>query len=289
MRAGSPEIGEVCVRCLTKDAARTVGVTAPFLKWAGGKARLLGELLPRLPPAFEVWREPFLGGGSVLFAAAPARASVSDYNVELIDTYRAVRDGVDGVVDALSWYSYDKREFYLTRKLRPEDLAPAERAARMIYLNRTCFNGLYRVNRRGRFNTPFGQQYTNPTILDEPRLRAASAALQRVELRACDWRAAAARAVPGDFVYFDPPYVPASPTASFTAYQAGGFGLADQEELAATFDTLTGRGVLAMLSNSDTQLVRGLYGWHRIDAVTVRRSISRRRSASAGEVIVRNY
>ena len=169
-------------------------------------------------------------------------------------------------------------------------LSPVMRAARILYLNRTCFNGLYRVNRKGQFNVPFGK-YTNPLICDEDRLRAVSLVLQDTDVRHGSYEHAVAEARGGDFVYFDPPYQPLTPTANFTSYTAGAFDESDQADLAATFTELGERGVMCMLSNSDTPLIRDLYGKHQIDQVMAPRAISRTAAgrAAVAEVIVRNY
>jgi DNA adenine methylase len=204
---------------------------APFLKWAGGKRQLLERILQVVPGEMDTYYEPFVGGGALFFALAGARrfrrAVLADANRELILCYEAVRDDVDGVIRALRPHRYDRRIYYQVRAQDPARLSAAARAARLIYLNRCGYNGLYRVNSRGLFNVPFGR-YRNPVICDEIKLRAAAAALQSATLVCQDFAVTVAAATPGDFVYLDPPYVPLSPTSSFTAYAQRGFDAAEQ-------------------------------------------------------------
>jgi DNA adenine methylase len=198
---------------------------------------------------------------------------LSDVNREIIDCYTAVRDDVTGLVAALRDHRYDSKHYYEVRNADPAKLALVERAARTIFLNKTGFNGLYRVNRAGKFNVPFGR-YAKPAICDEQNLRACSAALADVELVAADFERAASRAAAGDFVYFDPPYVPLSRTAAFTAYAPGGFDLAAQSRLAAFFDKLAERGVAVLLSNSDVPEIRKLYARYAMDTIEATRAIN---------------
>ncbi len=212
-----------------------------------------------MPRRFGTYHEPFLGGGALFLEVCPDRAVLSDANERLVRTWRAVRDEVDDLVGLLSSYPHDKEFFLELRASEIDAASDVEVAAWFIYLNRTGFNGLYRVNRRNRFNVPFGK-YRNPTICDEGRLRAVSHALRNTELHCEDFAAVAGRAEPGDFVYFDPPYVPLSPTSSFTAYQKGGFGMDHHARLRDTARALKRRGVRVLLSNSSAELVYGLYG-----------------------------
>lgn len=269
----------------------------PFLKWVGGKSKLLGQLLPMLPPGVEQMRhvEPFSGGAAMFFARAPQRAVLADFNRSLVDTYLAVRDDVDSVIGELELLSmahasgsyYGVRDRYNGGKALPR----AERAAMFIYLNKTCFNGLHRVNRRGDFNVPEGR-YKNPRILDESGLRAASRALAGADVRHAGFEDMLEYVRPGDFVYLDPPYEPVSQTASFTAYAAGdGFSRADQTRLRDVFAELDRRGAKLMLSNSDVPFIRELYGKWRIDTVAAPRAINcdARGRGLVSEVLVRNY
>jgi DNA adenine methylase len=264
----------------------------PFLKWAGGKGQLLAQLRPLLPAVGTYGRyfEPFAGGAALFFALNPKRALLADVNAELIDCYKAARDDVDAVIEALGQYRYGADHYYRARELDPRTLPLAQRAARTIYLNRTGYNGLYRVNRSGKFNVPMGR-YTNPTLCDAANLKACSKALAKVVLRLEDFEAVAARAKPGDFVYFDPPYVPVSDTADFTSYVPGGFGSNQQRRLAGVFAELGRRGVHAMLSNSDTPAVRELYAGFRIHRVLASRHINSRgsRRGKVGEVVVTTF
>lgn len=269
-------------------------VARPFLKWAGGKTQLLADLLPRRPASFGAYFEPFVGSGALFFALRSRgllrEVHLSDTNPRLIDTYRAVRDDVEGVIEALAAYRNDRDQYYRVRSQRHDDLRPAGRAARIIYLNKTCYNGLFRENSRGEFNVPFGR-YANPRICDAENLRAVSDALQGADLACHDFEAACARVRPGDFVYFDPPYHPVSATSSFTAYHQGGFGEAEQRRLADLFAELASRGACVMLSNSDTPLVRELYAAFPIERVEATRAINSvgTKRGKVGEAIVRSY
>jgi DNA adenine methylase len=231
----------------------------PFLKWAGGKRQLLPALLRHVPPRYRAYYEPFLGGGALYFALQPRRAVLADTNVRLIRTYRGIRDGVGAVVRLLETYPHDAEFFYEMRARDIDAGTDAEVAAWFIYLNRIAYNGLYRVNRENRFNVPFGR-HANPTICDADNLRACAAALQGVELRSVDFDEALGGVRRGDFVYFDPPYDPLTPTASFTSYTSRGFGREEQVRLRDRARRLKKRGVSVLLSNSCTDFVRELYG-----------------------------
>jgi DNA adenine methylase len=230
----------------------------PFIKWAGGKRQLLPSLLQHAPPSPTRYFEPFIGGGALFFSLRPAHAVLADVNERLIRTYKAVRDDVDEVIRLLRGYPHDSAFFYRFREADIDAATNAEVAAWFIYLNKTGFNGLYRVNRANRFNVPFGR-YAHPNVCDEPTLRLCSAALVGVELLIADFEVAVAKARRGDFVYFDPPYVPLSATSSFTSYTSGGFGPAEQIRLRDTARKLKKRGVHVLLSNSSAPFVRDLY------------------------------
>ncbi|MBI5949036.1 MAG: DNA adenine methylase [Chloroflexi bacterium] len=261
-------------------------MATPFLKWAGGKGKLAPLIAARVPRACGRFHEPFVGGGAVFFAVRAAHpglpAAISDANGALVDCYLAVQGAVEGLIAALrplaaEYLARDhdgRRDFYYrVRAAEPRD--KTERAARLIFLNRTCYNGLYRVNANGGFNVPHGR-YANPRILDEAGLRACSAALAGVEIRCEDFEAACDRARPGDFVYLDPPYQPLTRTANFTAYTAASFGPREQERLRDAFEAMTRRGVFAVLSNSDHPAVRDLYDGrgYRFDVVPMSRAIN---------------
>jgi DNA adenine methylase len=268
------------------------GAASPFLKWAGGKGQLLPELLARVPPKLGTYHEPFLGSGAFFFALRAAgrlkRARLCDANEELINAFCAVRDDVEAVIGHLRRHTADAEHFYEVRALDPANLSPSERAARLIYLNRTCFNGLYRVNTRGRFNVPYGR-YQNPRICDPPRLEAASAALRGVELVCEPFGDALTRAKRGDFVYLDPPYVPVSKSASFTAYSAGGFGPVEQKRLARDAMALAERGVHVLLSNADVPVVHDLYADCLRERVQAARAINSKgdRRGKVSELLIR--
>jgi DNA adenine methylase len=221
---------------LTRDAR-------PFLKWAGGKQQLLAQYEPYFPTDFRRYFEPFVGGGAVFFhlwstERLPGAAHLLDNNEELVNTYIAVRDSLDELIYALAVHKgrHCKEYYYEVRNLDRQDIALSDvaRAARTIYLNKTCYNGLYRVNRKGQFNVPMGS-YKNPRILDEDLLAAASIALQGVRIETRGFRSVVELAQAGDFFYFDPPYDPVSKTASFTGYTAGSFHDADQSDRADLF------------------------------------------------------
>jgi len=248
----------------------------------------------RLGP-FRAYHEPFLGGAALffeLFRQGRTRDAVflSDVNDRLMEAYRGVATDVESVIRHLRDHAerHGRDHYYATRESIPDTLAG--RAARLIYLNRTCFNGLYRENSRGLFNVPMGR-YRNPTICDEDALRAASAALARAHLRTGSFEVVLEQARPGDLVYFDPPYVPLSKTASFTDYAAGGFSDVDQARLAEVFAELASRGVHGMLSNSGTEAVRALYSRFRIHRVLAARSVNSRadRRGPVEEVLVTSF
>jgi DNA adenine methylase len=281
--------------------ARGTALARPFLKWAGGKQQLLAAFAGLYPPPDEKagYHEPFLGSGAVFFDVrarfSRRRCSLSDHNPELIATFTAVRDEVDALIAALLEHraQHSPAHFYAVRAITPERLAhlsPVERGARFIYLNKTCFNGLYRVNSRGHFNVPMGR-YTNPGIVDPVALRTASAALRGVRLSVGHFSSIVARARKGDVVYFDPPYVPLTSTAYFTSYTATAFGQAEQKALAVVYRKLDARGCRVMLSNSDTPLVRELYAGFNLHQVMARRNINSKgeRRGHITELVVCNY
>ena len=263
----------------------------PFLKWAGGKARLLSQYQPYFPDlGAATYHEPFLGGGAVYFHLAPSKARLADLNEELVLCYEVVRDHPAELIADLHRHRTDRKYFYKVRGTDPARLGPVRRASRLIFLNKTCYNGLYRVNRSGRFNVPYGR-YTRPVICDAENIRAASRALRSARLGVEPFEAVLGHGRPGDLVYFDPPYQPLSPTASFTAYTHGAFGEADQRRLAVVFAELDRRGCRVMLSNSDTPLVRRLYKGFRLIEVRASRSINSvgSRRGRVGELLVLSF
>lgn len=253
----------------------TVGAV-PYLKWAGGKRSMLRHLVPHVPPSYGTYFEPFVGGGALFFALQPEKAVLSDVNRRLVRSYAAVRDDVDAVVELLKTYPYDKEFFLTMRAVRIDDHSDVEVAAWLIYLNRSCFNGLYRVNRDNVFNVPFGR-YSNPTICDETNLRACSERLRGVAILHEPFETVLGRAAPGDFVYFDPPYLPLSATSSFTGYSADGFGLDDHRRLRDVARELKAHGVRVLISNSAAPAVRELYAeGFEIEEVLAGRAINAR-------------
>lgn len=231
----------------------------PFVKWVGGKRQILEHLNKRRPAAFGRYYEAFVGGGALFWHLQPASAVLNDDNYRLVRTYQAIQNDVDGVIERLRTYVYAK-DFYYEMRARDIDaeVEDAEVAAWLIYLNQTGFNGLYRVNRSNGFNVPFGR-HKNPNICDEPTLRACHHALKDVAIRHGDFGDAVAEAEAGDFVYFDPPYVPLSDTAYFTSYHQNAFGPEQQARLRDVALDLKRRGVHVLLSNSSAPLVRELY------------------------------
>jgi DNA adenine methylase len=248
----------------------------PFLKWAGGKRQLLAEIRSHLPARFGKYFEPFVGGAALFFSTSPNNAVLGDTNERLVRTYRGVRDSVEQVISALSEYPND-RAFFLTQRARDVDSASdVEMAAWFIYLNRTGYNGLYRVNRSGQFNVPFGR-YLRPTICNSDRLRSCSRALRNTDLRIGDFEDITSQAKAGDFVYFDPPYVPVAQYSDFARYTARGFSLADHRRLCDVASRLKSRGVAVLISNSEAPVVRELYqSGFQIRSVMATRSINSR-------------
>lgn len=272
----------------------------PFLKWAGGKGQLLDQYEPYFPASSGAYFEPFVGSGAVFFHLCPRglfeHYTLSEVNAELITCYEAVRDSVEALIARLADHQarHDQAYYY---HVRAWDRDPGwantpviERAARMIYLNKTCYNGLWRVNSQGQFNVPVGR-YENPDVVGADRLRAASRALQGVTIQVLDFERVAYAAQRGDFVYLDPPYFPRSDTSNFTSYSTSTFGVYEHEKLALTFRELHRRGCRVMLSNSDTPFVRALYEGFRIETVQGRRAINSKtdKRGPVSEVVVLNY
>ena len=266
---------------------------APIVKWAGGKTRLLGELIERMPDHFERYFEPFAGGAALFFRLSPlGPAILADVNADLVTTYRAIATNVETVIERLrahrdrhceSYFYAMRASWNAGRERWPDE----ERAAVFVYLNKTCFNGLWRVNKAGGFNVPMGK-YENPTIFDPDAMRAASSALARAEIRCGDYRDVVADARAGDLIYFDPPYDPVGETSNFASYTADGFGADDQRELAEFARKLAGRGCHVMLSNADTPFVRTIYEGFQIDRVACSRAINSKATKRGGvdEVII---
>jgi DNA adenine methylase len=260
------------------------GPVRPFLKWAGGKRRLVAQIVPHLPRSFGRFHEPFVGSGALFFHLRPRRASLSDTNARLVRTYSGLCDAPDRVIELLSSYPHDKQFFLKMRTLAIDERSDAEVAAWFVYLNKTAYNGLYRVNSKNGYNVPFGD-YQRPTICDEATLRRCAKQLKGVTLRESDFESAARRARKGDLVYFDPPYVPLSATSYFTSYTTQGFGPDEQRRLRDLALALKRRGVHVRLSNSGAPLVRELYqDDFELIPVKARRDINCR-AESRGEII----
>jgi DNA adenine methylase len=262
-------------------------VASPIVKWVGGKSKLLPELLARMPESFGRYYEPFAGGAALFFRLAPKRAVLADSNPDLINLYSTVARDVNAVIRKLQVHrdEHDEAHYYDMRTRwndREVEWSTPERAAAFIYLNKTCFNGLWRVNRSGAFNVPIGR-YTDPPICVPEALRAAQQVLSRAEIRRADYRTAIRDAKAGDFLYFDPPYDPVTPTANFTSYTANAFGPDEQRALADTARELVARGCKVMLSNSDTPFIRSIYKGFQIDRVKCARAINSN-AAKRGDV-----
>jgi DNA adenine methylase len=270
----------------------------PFLKWAGGKRQLLPEIKNYVPKKYNTYYEPFLGGGAILFNLQPKNATINDSNTELINCYEVIRDSLEELIEDLKKHENNESYYYEMRELDrtttyKDNYDKIKRASRILYLNKTCYNGLFRVNSQGQFNVPFGR-YKNPNILDEAVLRAVNKYLNnnKVKIFNTDFEKAVLDAKKGDFVYFDPPYDPVSNTASFTGYDVNGFDKEEQKRLKSVFDDLTSRGCQALLSNADTDFIIKLYGSrYKIEKISATRAINSNalKRGKITEVLVRNY
>lgn len=286
---------------LLEDAARIISEKPkPFIKWVGGKRQLLTQFrkLNLYPPEkFDIktgrYFEPFVGGGAVFFDLLPEKGFLSDLNKELVTTYNVIKNDVERLIDSLKKHKTDKEYYLKVRAQNPHTLSELSIASRFIFLNKTCFNGLYRVNSSGGFNVPYGKN-KNPLICDEINLRKVSKALQGIEIKHQDYKEVLKKAKKGDFVYFDPPYYPVSKTASFTGYTAETFLDKEQIELRDTVLELDKRGCFVMLSNSDTPFINKIYSGFKgitISKVEAGRAINSNGSGRGKitEVLVTNY
>jgi len=266
----------------------------PFLKWPGGKRQLLRELLRHIPKKYGRFFEPFVGGGALFFSVKPEYGYISDINPELINAYEVVQNNVEELIESLKKHKNTEKYFYQLRDAdRSEEYgywSKVEKASRLIYLNKTCFNGLYRMNSDGHFNVPYGF-YKNPNIVDEHNLIACSVLLKKTEIALSSFEAIEKKARKGDFVYFDPPYVPLNKTSSFTKYYKDDFDLDAQFALRELCDRLTSKGVLFMLSNSYTETVKQLYKNYHVKVVKANRAINCKADGRGkiNELIVTNY
>lgn len=272
----------------------------PVLKWVGGKRQLLPEIIKYVPENYTVYYEPFVGGGALLFELQPKKAIVNDLNSQLIDLYKVIKFNVDDLIEELSdnnKYENTQENYYKIRELdrkteKYNKLTTIEKSARIIYLNKTCYNGLYRVNSAGEFNSPFGS-YKNPSILNKPILKAVSKYFNDSDIifKNEDFETSLKGIKKGAFVYFDPPYAPISNTANFTGYNEAGFGKNEQIRLKKLCDELDEKGVKFLLSNSECEFIRELYGNYEIIPVRAKRTINSKADCrgEVGEVLIRNY
>jgi len=269
----------------------------PVVKWAGGKRQLLPEIRKYIPKKFTIYYEPFVGGGAVLFDIQPKRAIINDVNSELINLYEVIRDSVDLLIEDLKKHKNEKEYFYRIRELdrdieKYNKLTKVERASRLHYLNKTCYNGLFRVNQAGQFNTPFGD-YKNPNIINEKIIRAVSDYFNWADItfKCGDFEDSLKGIEKNAFVYFDPPYDPVSESANFTEYSKEGFTRKDQIRLKKICDRLNKKGIKFLLSNSATEFIRDLYKDYNIEIIQARRSVNSngKKRGEVDEVLVRNY
>ena len=272
-------------------------LVAPVVKWVGGKRQILDQITKYVPETFSTYYEPFLGGGAVLFGLQPKKAVVNDINNELMNIYEVIRDNVEELIEDLKKHRNEEDYFYKVRELdrdkqRYNKMTPVEKASRIIFLNKTCYNGLFRVNKAGEYNAPFGN-YKNPNIVNETTLMAVSSYFNKVKIRfTCqDFAEVLKRSRKGAFVYLDPPYDPVSETASFTGYDKGGFDRDEQIRLKKTCDKLNKKGVKFLLSNSATDFIKDLYKDYKIEVIQAKRAINSRadKRGEVDEVLVMNF
>lgn len=272
-------------------------LVTPVVKWVGGKRQLLPEIKKYIPSHYSTYYEPFVGGGAVLFHLQPKKAVINDINEELINLYQVIKDNVDELIEDLKKHKNEAEYFYKIRELdrdieKYRKLSPVQKASRIHYLNKTCYNGLFRVNSQGQFNTPFGR-YKNPNIVNEATLRAVSEYFNRANItfKCCDFEEAVKGARKGSFIYFDPPYDPISDTSSFTGYDKGGFNREEQKRLKKLCDRLDKRGINFLLSNSKTEFILELYKDYNIEIVQANRTINSKGNGrgAVDEILVMNY
>ena len=272
-------------------------LAAPVVKWAGGKRQLLEDIAAHLPNNYSTYYEPFFGGGAVLFELQPQKAVVNDINKELINVYNVIRDNVEDLVADLKKHKNEADYFYKIREMdrnkeKYNKLSDVEKASRILYLNKTCYNGLFRVNQQGEFNSPFGR-YKNPNIVNEEVLRAVNNYFNKAEItfKCGDFVEAVQGIRKGDLVYFDPPYDPISDSANFTGYNRNGFSRREQIRLKRLCDRLNRKGINFLLSNSATEFILDLYKDYNITIVQAKRAINSKgnKRGSVDEVLVRNY
>ncbi|KAA8667200.1 DNA adenine methylase [Clostridium sp. HV4-5-A1G] len=268
----------------------------PFVKWVGGKRQLIKGIGKYIPKGNYKYYEPFVGGGAVFFDLQPKKAVINDYNFELINTYNVIKNKVEELIQYLKTYPNDEEFYYkmreFDRKKEYKNWSEVRKASRFIYLNKTCYNGLYRVNQAGYFNTPFGR-YKNPNIVNDVILRAVSKFLNEndIVIKSGDYKEVLKGIKKNSFVYFDPPYDPISHSSNFTGYTTGGFRREQQIELKEVCDELKKKKIRFLLSNSNTEFIRKLYSGYSIEIVNANRSINSVASkrGEVEEVLIRNY
>lgn len=274
-------------------------VLSPVLKWVGGKRQLLNDIIPMIPKNCSTYVEPFIGGGAVLFELQPKKAIINDFNSELINVYTVIRDYPEELIKELQFHKDNNtsEHFYAVREYdrKPEffsQMTPIQKAARVIYLNKTCYNGLYRVNSAGQFNSPYGK-YKNPNIVNETVIRAMSKYFNKnnIVIKNEDFKEALKGLKRGAFVYLDPPYMPISSSSSFTGYTENGFNEDKQRELKELCDKLDKKGIKFLQSNSDCEFIRELYSGYRIKTIKAKRAINSKGNSRGeiNEVLIYNY
>lgn len=271
----------------------------PILKWAGGKRQLLDKIRSKIPGEVNRYYEPFIGGGALLFDYLPTRATINDYNNELVNVYLVIKENPNGLIEILEEHQkqHNKEYYYAIRNFDRDEnkfaeLSKVEKAARTIYLNKTCYNGLFRVSSKGYFNTPIGR-YVNPKIADKENITSISRYFNenKIKILCGDFKTALETAKQGDFVYLDPPYQPMSKSSSFTEYTDVGFSFDDQVRLKKECDKLTRKGVKFLLSNSDSPIMHDLYNEYKKDIIPVKRFINCNceKRTSITEILISNY
>lgn len=278
--------------------AKNNKLVAPFLKWVGGKRQLMPSIVEHLPQNINDYKyiEPFIGGGAVLFNLQPKNAIINDFNEELINVYQVIKNNLDDLIKDLKKHKNEADYFYSIRSLDRngefKKLTAVQRASRVIFLNKTCFNGLYRVNNAGEFNSPFGR-YKNPNIVNEPTLKAVNKFLNsnNIDIKSGDYSDVLKQADKKCFVYLDPPYHPISENSNFTGYVQGGWNIYDQIDLKTACDELHKRGVKFLLSNSSAEFIKDLYKDYIITIVKANRAINSNGAdrGEVDEVLIRNY
>lgn len=278
--------------------AKNNKLVTPFLKWVGGKRQLMPSIVEHLPENIKEYKyiEPFIGGGAVLFNLQPKNAIINDYNEELINVYQVIKNNLDELITDLKKHKNEADYFYSIRSLDRNDefkkLTTVQRASRIIFLNKTCFNGLYRVNNAGEFNSPFGR-YKNPNIVNEPTLKAVNKFLNsnNIDIKCGDYSEVLKQADKKCFVYLDPPYHPISESSNFTGYVQGGWNMYDQIDLKTACDELNKKGVKFLLSNSSAEFIKDLYKDYKITIVKANRAINSNGAdrGEVDEVLIRNY